>query len=349
MKRLHIFTPLVPTPTKQYDAALWSRRSVFAFALLIAASCGGGSKSATAPTPTPTPAPLPWTLSGQVRATNTNTAVSRAHVDAFIAAADTDAGGAFTLTAPTGPSGNQAFTATAAGYITRESVIRLPRADSLTIDLISTAAPFDQTFYSQIARDAKDTPDADYPLYRWSSPLKFYLRTQDENGRPLTNEILDTIRKGIREGVQYYTNDTYQAVIEEGPEKRPERTGYVNVEAKQVIPEGDYCGLSSSVGGNPMTIQLRIDVCGCGRIKVPVDLVEHEVGHAVGMFHVDGADNIMNATSTFNCRDVIPTAKERYHAAIMYARVRGNRSPDRDPGGTYLARPVEGPAPGPRP
>jgi hypothetical protein len=326
------------------------RPALASIALLLAVNCGGGSKSVTAPTPAAAPAPPPpWSLSGRVTATNTNTAVSRAHVDAFITAADTDASGAFTLTAPTGPPANQAFTATAAGYITRESVIRLPRTDSLTIDLISTAAPFDQTFYSQLARDAKDTPDADYPLYRWSTQLKFYLRTQDENGRPLTSQILETIRKGIREGVQYYTNNTYQAVIEEGPEQRPERTGYVNVEAKQVIPDGDYCGLSSSVGGNPMTIQLRIDVCGCGSIKVPVDVVEHEVGHAVGMFHVDGADNIMNATSTFNCRDVIPTARERYHAALMYARVRGNRSPDRDPGGTYLVWPMDGPAPGPRP
>jgi hypothetical protein len=319
--------------------------SIFLGAVLLAASCGGGSTPTAA-----TPPPPPWTLSGRVVATNQGAPVAHAHVDPFFTqAVDSDAGGAFTLTAPNAPPSNQAFTATADGYMTRESVFAWPRSGSVDIDLISTAAPFDQTFYAQLARDAKDKPDADYPLFRWNTQMKFYLRTQDENGRPLTNEILDTIRKGIREGVQYYTNNTYQAIIEEGPEARSEQTGYVNVEAVQVIPEGDYCGLATDVGGNPSTIKLRIDVCGCGRIKVPVDVVEHEVGHAVGMFHVDGVDNIMHPTSDFNCRDVIPSAKEQYHAAIMYARPRGNRSPDRDPGGTYLARPIAEPRPGPRP
>ncbi len=324
--------------------------TAFVGAALIVAGCGGGSKSAAAPTPVTPPAPPPpWTLNGRVVATNQGTPVAHAHVDAFIASADTDHGGAFTLTAPKGPAGNQAFTATADGFITRESVIALPRTAPLAIDLISKAPPFDQTFYNQLARDAKDKPDADYQLYRWSTQMKFYLRTTDENGRPLTTEILDTIRKGIHEGVQYYTNNTYQAIIEEGPDARPERTGYVNVEARQVIPEGDFCGYISDAGGNPSTIQLRIDVCGCGRIKVPINIVEHEVGHAVGMFNVDGNDNIMNNTAWFNCRDVIPTAREQYHAALIYARPRGNRSPDRDPGGIYLSQPMSQRGAGPTP
>ncbi len=58
----------------------------------------------------------------------------------------------------------------------------------------------------------------------------------------------------------------------------------------------------------------------------------HEVGHSVGMFHVSGKDNIMTPGSYFYCRDTLPTAMEQYHARLIYARPRGNHSPDRDPG-----------------
>jgi hypothetical protein len=181
-------------------------------------ACGGSSPAPQSPTPIPTPTPPPpWTVSGRVVTTRSGGSVARAHVDAFIASADTDAGGAFTLTAPTGPAGR-----------------------------------------------------------------RFYLKTQDEFGRPLSNNDLETVRRGIREGVQYFTAGTYQADIVEGTETRPAQVGWVNVVPRQEIPEGDYCGLASSVGVNPMTVQLRIDRCGCGSIKIGVGTVIHEIGHARG-------------------------------------------------------------------
>jgi hypothetical protein len=147
------------------------------------------------------------------------------------------------------------------------------------------------------------------------------------------------VRQGIRDGVRYYTGNRFQATMEEGIATRAERTGWINVLLLREIPEGDYCGLATSVGGNPMTIKLRLDACGCGSIKVPPDVVQHEVGHAMGMFHVEGDQHIMAAGSWFNCRPVAPSAKEQFHAALMYSRPRGNRDPDRDPGGFTLSVP----------
>ena len=320
-------------------------------ALIVAPllACGGNSRSTQTPAPAPTPpTPPSWSVSGRVVATLTGIPVAGAHVDAFVAVADTGNDGRFTLTAPTGPAGNQAVNVTAQGYRPRETVIGLPRTKELVIDITPTAPPFDETFYNQLARDALDTPSADYPLYRWISALKFYLQTKDETGRPLSDEVLEVVRRGIRQGVRYYTNGTFEASIEEGAESRAERVGWVNVVPRQVIPGGDFCGQASTVGGNPMTIQLRVDRCGCGSVKIPVDLVMHEVGHAVGMFHVGREGHVMNPSSDFHCRDVIPSALERHHAALIYARPRMNRSPDRDPGGFVLVRPdggVEG-APG---
>jgi hypothetical protein len=303
-------------------------------------ACGGGSNP-QAPTPPPSapPAGQPWTLAGRITATLGGQAVAGAQVDAFIASATSDAAGWFTLTAATAPTGSRAVTVSANGYRPRETVIRLPRADDVVVDIMSTAAPFNETFYNQLARDALDTPDADYPLFRWTSGLRFYLKTVDEFGRPLGDGVLDVVRRGLRDGVHYYTAGTYDAVIEEGTEDRPERVGYVNVVARQAIPEGDFCGLATTVGGNPMTIKLRIDRCGCGSVKIPIDVVMHEVGHAVGMFHVADRGQIMNTDEDFKCREVVPSALEQHHAALIYSRPRGNRSPDRDPGNFTLAGP----------
>jgi hypothetical protein len=116
-------------------------------------ACGGNSQAPT-PTPTPVPTPTPpppWTVSGRVVTTRSGGSVARAHVDAFIASTDTDGGGAFTLTAPTGPAGSQAITVTADGYQPRETVMRLPRTDDVVVDVISKTAPYDEAFYNQLA------------------------------------------------------------------------------------------------------------------------------------------------------------------------------------------------------
>ncbi len=318
--------------------------------LLAFPACGGDSpRPPAAPTPVfvaPAPPP-PWTLSGRVVATLTSTPVAHAHVDAFIASADTDADGRFTLTAPTAPGHSQAITVTAAGYRPRETVIKLPRTTEPVVDLVSTSAPFDETFYNELARGALEYPGEDYQLFRWPAPLKFYFRTVDEFGRPLSPDVVQVVERGIRQGVQYYTGGAFSAEIEEGTATHQETVGWVNVVPEQDIPGGDYCGLASSVGGNPNTMHLRVDRCGCGSIKIPIAVVEHEVGHVVGMFHVNGHENLMSTPADYGCKDLVPTAKEQYHARLIYARPRGNRSPDRDPGDFLLARPGGGWAGGP--
>jgi len=318
-------------------------RPVQAFAaaplLLLLISCGGGTKSAQAPTPVPKPAaPPPWNLPGHVVATLSGTPVAHATVNAFIATAESAADGSFTLNTTPAPVSSQAATVSADGYRPRETVIKWPRTADLVIDLMSTAKPFDETFYSQLAHGALEYPEKDYGLFRWSSQMRFYLQTQDEFGRPLERSVVDLIERGIRIGVQYFTAGTYQAEIVEGSETRAKQSGWVNVVPRQVIPEGDYCGWTSTIGGDPNTVQLRMDRCGCGSTKIPIAVVIHEVGHVVGMFHVTGKAHVMHTPADLECRDVIPSPAEQYHAALIYSRPRGNKSPDRDTGAFQLGR-----------
>ena len=271
--------------------------------------------------------------------------IAGAGVESFIANAVTDAEGRFTLTAPTGPPANLGITVSAQGHRPRETVIGLPRATDLQIDLVSTSPPFNETFYNQLARDALDQPEKMYPTFRWDSQMRFYVRTIDETLRRASPEVLAVVRQGIRDGVRYFSSGKYEAIIEEGTATRAEQVGWINVLLLQEIPEGDYCGYATNVGGNPATLKLRIDACGCGSVKIPLETVQHEVGHAMGLFHVDGKVHIMSPRLDGGCRAVLPSAQEQHHAALIYSRPRGNRDPDRDPAGFTLIRP-DGPSEG---
>jgi len=161
--------------------------------------------------------------------------------------------------------------------------------------------------------------------------MRFYVRTVDETLRPVIPTALANVRQGIHDAVQGFSGGRLETIIEEGTEARPETVGWINVEILKEIPGGDYCGVATRVSGNPMTIKLRLDACGCGSNRLPADIVIHEVGHAMGLFHVEGDNAIMAASLPSHCRAVRPSPMETHHAQLMYLRPRGNRDPDRDP------------------
>ena len=69
-----------------------------------------------------------------------------------------------------------------------------------------------------------------------------------------------------------------------------------------------------------------------------VSLVRHELGHALGYWHTDAPTDVMSAV-TWISNVQQPSARERAHAAIAYARPVGNTDPDTDPSGTISIAP----------
>jgi hypothetical protein len=57
----------------------------------------------------------------------------------------------------------------------------------------------------------------------------------------------------------------------------------------------------------------------------------HEVGHAMGFFHVSDDRSIMYPFTAGDCPRGELSAAEAFHAAIAYSRPRGNTEPDEDP------------------
>ena len=92
----------------------------------------------------------------------------------------------------------------------------------------------------------------------------------------------------------------------------------------------DTCG-TAFVGRNPGTMTLYLDVCGCGSVRIPPSVVMHEVGHAMGFFHVSDSHSLMYPFDESGCRPGTLSPAETFHAAIAYARPRQNSDPDHDP------------------
>ena len=313
--------------------------------VFVVAACGG---STTAPPPvTPTPVPPPpappappsttWSTAGRVTAFGANQGLAGATVAPRweLAPVVTDGQGAYQITDTTDPPfAPYPLTVSAPGMLTREMWISWTRGARTGVDitLIRNAAPFSMTFYQQFARDMYDkSKGSPWPLRRWTTAPKFYLRTLDQAGRPVEPEVLSLTIETIRKAVPAYTANTYTAAaIETGTEVRPAAAGWINVDFKREFNDDTPCG-RAFVGENPGTITLYEDQCSCGSIKVPPSVTTHEVGHAMGFFHVSDRNSVMYPYDRGDCRHSELSSAESYHAAVMYSRPRGNTDPDKDP------------------
>ena len=196
-------------------------------------------------------------------------------------------------------------------------------------------------FYRQFVRGSYDH-DTVYAVLRWTASPKFYLKTVDQNGKAIEPEVLDVIRDAVHRAVPAFTGGRLSvAALESGAESRPPAIGWINMEVRRDRSEQSICGLAE-VGADPGTISFTNDLCSCGSNKVPGSLVFHEVGHALGFFHVSDRKSVMYPFFPGSCPRGELSPAEQFHAAIAYSRPRGNMDPDIDPS---TARAVSGSMP----
>jgi len=323
----------------------WSRTAAAVSWLSVASACGGGSTTdlplrVTSPA---APTTSDWSVSGRVT-TQAGVPIAGAVVSPpGLPTLLTSAAGGYTVAGLGSPAQDPyPLEITANNYLRRRVWVRWqPGARiGVDVDLISISSPFSLKFYRELARDAQETPGALKPLELWpGGNPNVYVRTVDQNGDAIAQEVLDGVYDTIPGAVSGWTNGKLSvATLEHGPAARQRQDGWIIVTFVRQQSGGDICG-QSYIGELAGMIQFVDGACTCGSNSVPRQVVAHEVGHAMGFFHVSDPGSMMYPQASGNCANVTPSAAERFHSAIAWSRVPGNTDPDLDPSGlTPLSR-----------
>ena len=311
-----------------------------ASAVLLVVACGSEPpRPPTSPAPQPPPSPAvptnTWSIAGTVSETVSRAPIANASIapEWNLAAVNSDAGGIYSLGSPSNPATTPyPLSVSAPGYLTRKVWVTWsagPRT-GVDLDLIREGGQFSGDFYRQLVRGGYDQSGAPWPVLRLSAQPTFYLRTVDQNGRPLEPEVLAVISNAISWSVPAFTGGRYAAVLETGTESRAAQVGRININVIRNAEDDRTCGWAY-VGASDGEIELHHDICACGSVKISGHTVAHEVGHALGFFHVGDNRSVMYPTVPGRCPAGELSANERYHGAIAYSRPRGNTEPDNDP------------------
>jgi len=206
----------------------------------------------------------------------------------------------------------------APGYISRDTWVTTANP---TIDLFPEAG-FDLAFYRQFARDTFARPMGLEVLRVLSQAPSFYLEVEGANG--VSAAMAARLEQVARRTVPLLTGGRFQVTRwETGPTRRPLRTGCIMIERADLV--SPRCG-EAFVGASAGQIRLDNDTSCSMEAVLP-----HEIGHALGFWHVDRQGSLMYPQQRNSNLADAPTDRERTHAALAYARLPGNQDVDRDP------------------
>lgn len=315
--------------------------------LAATSACGGSSSNLPLQNLTPTapsaPTQTDWSVTGRITSQDGAPVSAAVVTPPNLPAVQTDGTGAYTIGADGQPAQNPyPLQVTANNFLRRRVWVGWQHGvrSGVDVDLISLSPPFSLTFYEQLARDAVDEPGSPQPLALWpGGNPRVYVRTVDQNGDPISPNVLASVYGVIPEAVSDWTSGKLTvASLDHGAATRQRQDGWIIVNFVRNPSGGDICG-QSYVGALDGLIELVDGACTCGSSTVPKQVVVHEIGHAMGFFHVSDRASMMYPQASRNCTNTSLSAAERFHSGVAWTRQPGNLEPDLDPPGlTPLAR-----------
>ena len=178
---------------------------------------------------------------------------------------------------------------------------------------------FNGTFWGQLIYNAYDNPGDLSGRRSWVMPTNspsVHIRTDR-----LPTSAVASMRQAVPGIVEAVTGAPYAGSVHASTTDVTRR-GWITI---RVVPPGGgpdwiqdaWCG-GAYVGANPGSIWM-IDKPECTTDNMRARMLAHELGHALGLYHVPDDDAVMkqfNWTTTFS-------AAERFHGAVAYGAGRG--------------------------
>ena len=185
------------------------------------------------------------------------------------------------------------------------------------IDVRPVDPRFGKLFWQQLVFDQYDDPGVWLRslVLDTTSPNVYIWLGNAAGQRVVLGRHVTTMRRLIPRAMMQLTGHVYRGRVETGMEDR-KRLGWITVRFDS--PYSNECG-SANIGGNPGSILISWPFCDDDEY-FPSTFV-HELGHAMGFFHVKTYAAVMshvgNSRSTF-------TPREQYHSQLAYEVGRGH-------------------------